>query len=875
MSQVYLRLNAADTFRKMVTDAENEVRWSFTFDNLENPTQYVSEHAVRLRLPVCPENNKFFGQFLRLDSTIAANGYTPTEKMQYIAMDDGAVVSTGTAVIETIDRQYYNLSLVGSQATLFRKLMNAGYDTAKAAEDNTYFLMTDWLKCRKIGSLVIDEQTNVLNQFQVMASWLIDNPLTTLNAVRTANLLSTYGITERNITETMAFIASIVGFAPVAQGMYEEFESDTWLENPDSGQTAGFYMYLPVLNSVVDMHTLEPIERVKVTDGVVDAQMGEYRSYYQQPFVYVKMLWELFAFEFAQITGYSIALDSRWYNDSDLGKLVYFLPLNDMEEKVVSTQQLGSASETKELPSREADFGCDFEASISGPDLLEYMVNTYDVVVILDIAFPGLGAKEYVNIQRPIEVTVDAGGVFGNSFVVFPLPADGIFSESDIKNDTIASAILKDARMNMKEVIFPVYYAETDKITIEMRLPLRGVPTSSTPADVHISLNFFGNTASPFVFNDRSTAYSSGIFASFEANGVETTKTNARSNSVITLERLFGNISPFQILLQYSKQRHLYWHVDDGNKTVSVITASDYFSDLGGASTDLTDYCDGDILTSPLSWSEHAVVFNLGEMVGDGVNGYNDRYGLTYGSKKVVTENNLSTNSKDFFDGISIVTGSAMYSAKLAPCAVLQGGVGNLYVDSMPAPLNVSEGKPAGNYGNFYYRKDNVVPSGMLLARWTDDDEGQYLWLTDDAPTEVLTGRFTWHGQHIHEEMLGETRDEKVRVLPAFSTCSGNGQSVLFAPVREVYTSQPDTPTNYLYEQHWQHYIEEVYNPENKTIDCKIFFTRRLLEAVRKNPVVRIGNLLYLVMSIEGWSSHTRLCRCKLRQINDINNLRI
>jgi hypothetical protein len=185
--------------------------------------------------------------------------------------------------------------------------MNAGYDTAKAAEDSTYYLMTDWLKYRKMGQMVIEGQTNLLNRFQVLASWMVDNPILDFSALRsTADLRSAYGITDANITETMAFIASLVGFAPTAQGRYKEFESDMWLENPDWERTSGFYMYLPVLTSDVDMSTLEPTPKVvKVEDGVVEAQMGEYRSYYQQPFVYIKALWEMLALEFQSITGYT------------------------------------------------------------------------------------------------------------------------------------------------------------------------------------------------------------------------------------------------------------------------------------------------------------------------------------------------------------------------------------------------------------------------------------------------------------------------------------------------------------------------------------------------------------------------------------------
>lgn len=873
MSQIYLRLNAADTFRKMVTDSENEVRWSFTFDNLENPTQYVSERAVRLRLPVCPENNKFFGQFLRLDSTIAANGYTPTEKMQYIAMDDGAVVSTGTAVIESIDRHYYNLSLVGSQATLFRKLMNAGYDTAKAAEDNTYYLMKDWLKCSKVGAMVIDEQTNLLNRFQVMASWMIDEPILDFSTMRTtADLRSAYGITDANITETMAFIASLIGFAPTAQGRYKNFESDMWLENPDWERTSGFYLYLPVLTSVVDMSTLEPTPKVvKIEDGVIEAQMGEYRSYYQQPFVYIKALWEMLAFEFQSITGYTLTLDNRWYNN--VGKLVYMLPPNDVEEKHLSDVTIVSVSDDTSFPDLEQDFdGSGLTLTTGNTSVIAHNVNDYEMQLDIDINFPGLGREVYAGIERPIEIDMYVGNrLTGDLYTAFPLPANGVFSESDVKSSTIGQAIMTEAQMNVREVIFPVYYPRENRLSLSIRLPLRSVPENDTNAPLTVSFSWYRNSAHPFILRTSQTAYTAGMTMSASFGGKNLISTNSRSESVVTLERLFGSVNPFQILLQFSKQRHLLWLVDDATNSVSVVSAKDYFYDIGDVSVDLTDAADiNNLEVSPLSWSEKAVVFNLEDMDGDGVKGYKDRHGVSYGSVKVVTENNLSKETKDLFDNPA--TGSAMFSETVAPCASLFGGVCNFYVETLPMPLNILDGEAAGIHGNFYYRHGNTTLSGELLARWNEDSAGQFVRVTDDCPTEVYLGRYTWHGLHVHGDLLEE---EICREFPVFSTCSAaNGDSVLFGPVREVYTSQPDTPTSYLYEQHWQYYIEEVYNPENKTITCKVFFTRRLLAAVRENPVVRIGNLLYLVMSIEGWSNHTRLCRCKLRQINNLNNLR-
>jgi hypothetical protein len=329
---------------------------------------------------------------------------------------------------------------------------------------------------------------------------------------------------------------------------------------------------------------------------------------------------------------------------------------------------------------------------------------------------------------------------------------------------------------------------------------------------------------------------------------------------------LFGDKAPFDVLLEYSKTRHLMWVVDDATKVVTVKRAADFFADAGEDFADLTKFADGDVEISPLSWEVNMVVFNLGELACDYVDGYSDRYGHGYGDKVVATTNNLNKESKNLLSG-KIVT-SAMLSQNVVPIALLfeRERYPNA-IEVPPMPLNVKDGESADISGNFYCRNINGEWPKNILHDWKDDGRA-YVTLSDDADIERAREQFCWHGKDVTEADY-----KMVHVRPVFATIDATGTSMLFGPVREVYTSQPDTPTSYLYEQHWQHYIEEVYNPENKTITCKVFFTRRLLAAVRKNPIVRIGSLLYMLMSIDGWSSHTPLCRCKLRQINDLKKL--
>ena len=112
-----------------------------------------------------------------------------------------------------------------------------------------------------------------------------------------------------------------------------------------------------------------------------------------------------------------------------------------------------------------------------------------------------------------------------------------------------------------------------------------------------------------------------------------------------------------------------------------------------------------------------------------------------------------------------------------------------------------------------------------------------------------------------------------ISARPVFRTVSEGGLSVLFAPVREVYTPTPDQPTTYLYECCWQNYIKEVYNAQNKTLEAYIHLPRKVFDTVRDNHFVRIGDMVYLMTYIKGWGEHNTLVRCTLRQITDINNL--
>lgn len=926
---LYLKRTAADEYKQVVMDAGQVIPFNFIFEDIENPANYVAEYSYTVKLPVCADNNKFFGDFNRVDSVVVQGGFNPAESMPYMAITDlGLMVSCGTATLYNIRDGYYELQLIGSQARLFRQLLNAGYDTEKAAEDSDYYLMYDWLRCAKSGQMVIDEQRNEMCAKLVYASWLVDNPIFDFNTLRaTVNLRTAYGLLQWGygnviVSETQAFIASLIGFAPTAQGKYEDFCSDTWLEAGTveylNSQTAATPTIMPVLCNRRDSKG-EAVQDVIAEGGVIEPQIGEYRSYYQQPYIYISVLWQFFQHEFSAITdGYTLNLDSRWFNadNTELRRLVYMLPRPavDKETKigVVPMPNTGSSLQNTHIMPQGYVRTTDrpFQHTINNLSA-KSTINTEavsveagqelnaDVSLTLDIknfaysqtyTYLDNNAWYYYNGYNPYEMTVQVVDGSNNvvaerKYIIYPVSSDGVVTMATMQadtyiNDLLIALVYTTGSNSGHELLTPQYnpwkkgYSADHSLTIHTNI--RAVVSESGNYRVRVQIGYYNNRL-PFMMKgtklsptDEQNAdlyyYSASpgnyqiTMERYKVTVTGSVSENHRSGATVSLENLFADIVPFNVLLQYSKMRHLYWVVDDIAKTVTVKQAADFFADLQ-ADNDISRNIDHSIAVYPLSWNEKKIVFNLGDMECSYVDGYADRHGHGYGSKELITTNKTTKKVKELFNGD--VKASAMLSQTVVPIvSIFERRNNPEAIEVVPMPLNVSDGESANAYGNFYYRHNNGTWQGEILNGWRNN----HVLITDDAPIEAASGVYCWRGQG---DIPGTAISISAR--PVFNTVSDGGLSVLFAPVREQYTMQPDEPTAYMYGRYWQQYIEDAYNIQNRLIEARAYIPHVLLERIRRNPLVIVGNAAYIVMKIKDWTEKG-LCTCTLRQ-TDINNL--
>lgn len=936
--KLYLRINESGSYQLMTMDSTEDISLNFSHDNLENPSNYTSEYAYNLKVPICPDNNRLFTNFLHLDSLVVSGGYDPTKKMEYIILDNsGSLISTGTAYVKDISNGYYNLSLTGSLSKIFGKLLNSGWNTSN--QDLDYYLLTDWLKKKKQRHPRIPTIANVVDGINVMskdvvyASWMIPSPVFSFaSALLSYVLHNNYRV---DTSETLAFIASLVGFAPTAQGLLPGFKNDRWMEiGTIDGGAAQSFASLPVLCSERDANN-EAINPIDVGEGLIEAQMGEYRSYYQQPYIYIDKLWQMYQYEFSNITGgYSLILDNRWFNESNslLRNLVYMLPKvwDENNSEVLDSQEMADGSITKTLPAQGGQTWQSETFLINGISSAVYtqwsdIVNeigkmlTYEFEINLKIEtnqtaqYGGITYNRYHSIYNFICLDVYVSdqdnlyngypAIMGSTrYLIALIPDDEKFSMEDIMEDSLSKSMIvgmMDQGYKLTTATYtPTASGDIDVITFKGSLSVVNT-RSYMEADIeevttrlHASVSYVSNNtpwmtyigSSPRFFYGNSglpTAYTR-LAVSF-SNVTATTTYATRTEKIFSLESLFRDEKPFSILLKHSKIMHLVWQVDDNAKTVTVKASKDYFHDLisagGSGITDITEMVDTSkgIVITPLSWTDNKVQFNFAACDLDYIKEYEERYGNSYGGKTLITANKINSTTKKLLcnNDNDTINPSALLSETIYPVGQIlsQARASYGYVENEPMPLNVTDGSSANHHGCFYFRLTNGSWNTRVCEGWRADASGSYAFITDDLDAENNLQEWAWHGT-VALSSAHQASWIKVREMPRFDMVTPDGSgSIQFAAVRELFDRNQRTPDTYLYDEVWKDYIEEVYDVQNKTVTLYAHISKATFDLLKADPLVQIENVLYLLTKVEGWGEHKDVCKLTLRQIRDLSAL--
>lgn len=862
----YLKINDTWIQPDVDIDTEDGIALNFNFDDLENPTDIISEYSYNLSLPKSAKNNKIFDEYQLLDST---KKFSANETIDYIYISNGDTISHGKCYLDSITKDNYVLALNGSLNIVFNKLLNAGWDTTNVDDDYT---------------LLAEKWSNVLlNPRMIRTSFNRDNI-----SFNIPSLMTNY---QR--------AADYIGFMPTNGNSFsDDFSTDKWLVGTD---------ILPVGDTTAE--TQNNIE----TDGLNEHSMAEYRCDQLQPYVYVLRLWQIFARVCESITDYQLVLDNRWFNASYeyLRGLVYTLPKLDTED-VEGSSELYQTSHTATVNTGYTNWYLTDETIVSDDivttDDGEYAVFSWDLPITVKCNtgttdWEKLRWNPYISPYLYVTVTDGTNDYYYSSYI-YSMAADDNDSFSDVITayDSTYSSIcqnytkLKYTASITRDSESGETYCNFGNVTGSVRI------NSCSNAYLKIRYGYVmrgdANTQPqyriPMVYTDT-VAHSDSLWAeepvyfymatNVTYNSVITgfyfeTKVmkNMGGGSLLTLERLFHNTTPFSILLKYGKMLGLVWLLDEYSKTLTVMRRSDYIydcfhTDMSSKSPsiypytgyyDITQLADFDNYTvTPLAWETRNVMINFNDCDNDYAKNYLNKYGMTYGSVLIRTDNKLNNDTEMLLcsNEYNTVNPSIITEERVRPISALIAH-SNLYAVDNPFAQTIDN--------CFLFRLSNSTWSANVRYNdWRIGDDGlPYVLISTNTDTELNSGERCWHYQQ-------ETNDLITNEMPVFREHNGNGYSILFGEPNEYYYNY-DTASKtiyYLYESEWEDYISEVYSSDNKTLDVAAYISGQLYSRLKICPFVSLGNIGYLVCNISDWNDNNRLTNMTLRQITDLERL--
>lgn len=903
-----LQLLINNEWREVECDQDtNSLTLSWAFDSIDSPTKYYSEFSYEFKVPKSETNNALFDQIQQLDYARTGGTYNPAEAMKYILYGErGEEISKGMAKLTAIDTAYH-VQLNGSLGVSFAKLLKAGWDTITASEDSEYTLLPEYVRYNGVD---YNTATPMIDASQVACSWAVDSPSIYFEIDDIEGnygaLATTYGVTN---TENECVVASIVGFMPQNQGKYKDFSNDKWLK--DGG--------------IEELFKPSSGDAPETDGGLTEWQMQEYRSYYQQPFVYVARLWSIFKENCKNITGYDLILDDGWYDSGEpIADLVYTLPANEAGEttEVSGSRSTTAWSFTLDLPKNM--YYTDGDHQLAGLSSLSYsfvgankhlkkgqtLNNTIEVNLALQNLYNLIGSSDCGhfgwNSQTPLfayyqvydyhtstllytqpkpylifpllqlttftqEVPQSLINLFGSGFelIAYYHRANGTAGSRTTANYgsfQLSAKWMNDTGESDYEIVWTIGFA-----------------SDLTPLMVSegTSVHYWQHAADGQYTGGDANAYAT-LVSSGNTSLVWVTEGN-RSYSPLTLERLFNGVAPFSILLKHCKLWNLVWVVDDVSQTLTVKRKYDYFLDnlttnqnpygvqaLGDPSyqgfLDITELIDAGrgLTQDPLTFSGDKVALAYKDTADKYSKSYKDKYGKNYGSLVLATADKTTHNTIDFFEGEYGEVGTPIVATDIVRTANSYTTNSMAKLESVALPSNMTDsGEQAGVAGVFYFRDTALTLTHTPFSR---RDDGS-LYLTDDDEVEANADNYCWHAN--------PTGGVKVTELPQFTEHTrGEDLTLFFGEPRETYYELPTAvySADSLYDREFADYLTDAYSIDNKRVTCYAYLTDAIYQRLKINPLVQIVNVVYLVEKME-FNPATRSAKLVLRQIISPNAL--
>ena len=829
------------------------------FESVQNPTKYHSDFSKTITLPMTANNRRIFQQYQRQDSLVTTVGIDPRVKIPYHLLYNGELVMEGYLRIANANTcfadQKFEIALYGE----FNKIMN----------DMNQYTFNKY-ECVGWGGTKPDE-------------YLIESPWSdievTSSLVKQSFEQESHDVDGEDILDYLKFV-------PTYQGKYKDFESDVMQWHPSGLET-------------------------ELTQERDEHYMREFRSYYQQPAIWVCKLWKMMKAKVEDETDYTLDLDASWFNSENpyWTDMLYTCPSLYTEDENfnpnstmfspdslnlcwnISSQGALSTAHKRTLLFNTIANTAMYRDGVMNPDSLGYTKFKMSSSIMICCHKIYDSTVTYAKLKRnnPLIVKIEAvkrsNGAVLNSrkYMIYShqTPSSGNYNVDEKIN--VGTTCLTAPNVAGQ---FPTGYSRYDGYWFEAPLDLELEIPENVPYIVNLTF-YFSNNGKPCEFAHYqniahwdwlwtdwfctdSTPKGVTIFNCVKTASCSTTN-YLRSRSKIDMYRVFPkkDTTLLSVLLNYSKMFGLLWDVDIDNKKISVMTRNKFFT--GHRIFDWSDKIDRskDFKLDPLCFSKRYVNFNVEDGKGMRYESYAGKFGVGYGSKKIDTEYQFNSDTEDLFKGIqpSLISQKAQFSRMYNtenPDDTENQFMGYNYkiYPNERYIENDNEGENAGNSGAFYLFNGTYYPDNELGFRTTTGN-GK-IFITDDTQHMLHVGRYMWN--------LSFQDTEICEKLPYISTIDRTGKySVHFESPAEYYFDVDCSQTRYVYDLFWKRYIDERYSVQNKKLTCYVYLTPNEFKQIRFHDFVKIENTLYHINKVTDYDFDTNSpTKVELCQVWDI-----
>lgn len=817
------------------------------FEDTTDPANIYSEWSKTVTIPRTVRNNQIFGSMWSPDRVTTASTslfglyFDPYKRIDMRIERNGSILLQGYLKVLSVTQKGYQCTLNGELGKIIQELKKLTFDTALySGADEKYLIHGE------------DYYSETMSNTLVYNSW---------NTKKTSNSLL-------KKTDTGYAATNVVGYTPL------NILTDSKILDMTTFQAANGVAtkFSDVLDNTSNPSFIDATQcdgQTAVGDGLRPRDIGEWRSYLQQPFVYFNQLFQIVGSKCTELTGYKFDLDTSWFNGSNPCWNDIVMTLNNFDDADNTFTGNYYYTRFQDAVGVRWAVGSSYNASRSVG--FRYSDKKEGVAILEDdnVTFR---AADFSNIGYSFSggMTLWATNSYENESLKDNVALIiGVYKYVGNKADQIHQIIVTSASSTVKAELQSLYPRATFIVNnfglssnnAYCNIPMAGnFYSSSDDSDAHfgISAVFYGRGWDGTYPLKKGEKGASVITLMEQANvGIQLAANvfdkYTRSGAKVTLNSLWDNsYNVFDCILNYCKMFRIGIFVDFINKKIRFAPYKKYFNEYKITDwSDKVDY-DNEFEVVPITFENKWVLFNYDSLPSATNDSYKKLYGLQFGEKKIDTHYVFNTDTKSLFSGIkppveasdNILSWTDLYDNRKI--------VYTLAAESFISPKDEND-KLIDNFGTFYF--DGGI---------ADFDTAKNLrgnTITDDSQTQRSTGKY-YYNQYLNKK--NTTKYHKLTAV--------NAQRILaFAVPAESYTYQSYDGKTDIYTEFWKNYLDERYNMRNKKVTCYVRLSQSDFLQFDFNNFVTIENQLYMVNKIFDYDPETYLTKVELITVSNLN----